>query len=140
MRRREFLCVVGGVVTAWPHASLAQQQGTRLKRIGVLTHLGEADLEMQSWLAALKGGLVQLGWQEHRNCEVISRFADGRPDYLPALVRELVGMQPDVLVAHAPPATAALKRETSTIPIVFAAVSDPVGQGFVSSLARPGAT
>jgi putative ABC transport system substrate-binding protein len=137
MNRREFVALLGGAPAVLPFNAHAQQSA-RLKHIGVLTHLAETDTEMQGWLTALRERLGQMGWQEQRNVRVTSRFAAGRAEQLPALAKELVGLQPDVIVTHAPPSTEALKHETQTIPIVFVAVSDPVGQGFVASLARPG--
>ena len=136
MRRREFLGLVGSAA-AIPAVGRAQQSA-RPKHIGVLTHLADTDTEMRGWLAAFRERLGQLGWQEQRNVRITSRFAGGQPDQLPVLAKELVAMQPDVILTHAPPSTGPIKRETSTIPIVFVAVSDPVGEGFVASLARPG--
>jgi putative ABC transport system substrate-binding protein len=136
MRRREFLGLVGSAA-AIPAVGNAQESA-RSKHVGVLTHLAETDTEMQGWLTAFRDRLGQLGWQEQRNVRMTSRFAAGRAEQLPALAKELAAMQPDVIVTHAPPSTEALKRETKTIPVVFVAVSDPVGQGFVASLARPG--
>ena len=136
MKRREFIALFGGASAALPFTAHAQQSA-RPKHIGVLTHLAETDAEVQGWLAAFRDRLGQLGWQEQRNIRMTSRFAAGQAEQLPAMAKELADLQPDVILAHAPPATEALKRATSSIPIVFVAVSDPVGQGFVSSLARP---
>ena len=132
MRRREF---VGGAM-AWPVAARAQPT-ERMRRIGVLVGLAENDPEMKQRLAGFREGLEKLGWSEGGNVTIDYRFAPaGTQAHL--LARELVALQPDVILAQSTPATAALKPETSTIPIVFAGVADPIGSGFVASLSRPG--
>ena len=138
MRRREFLGLVSGAATGLPLATGARAQPDRIRRIGVLTHLSESNPEMQAWLTAFRQKLGQLGWQDGRNVQLTARFTAGILDRLPVMAKELVGLQPDVILSHAPPATAALQRQTRTVPIVFVAVSDPVSPGFVASLARPG--
>jgi putative tryptophan/tyrosine transport system substrate-binding protein len=131
MRRREF---VGGAV-AWPAAARAQPT-ERMRRIGVLVGLAENDPEMKQRLAGFREGLEKLGWSEGGNVTIDYRFAPaGTQAHL--LARELVALQPDVILAQSTPATAALKPETSTIPIVFAGVADPIGSGFVASLSQP---
>jgi putative ABC transport system substrate-binding protein len=137
VKRREFIAAFGGAAAGLPLATGGRAQPDRVRRIGVLTHLSESNPEMQAWLSAFREKLGQLGWQDSRNVQLISRFGE-RPDRLPVMAKEIVGLQPDVILSHAPPATVALQRETRTIPIVFVAVSDPVGPGFVASLARPG--
>src|SRR4051794_29659862 len=134
MRRREFVGLVGGAV-AWPVAARAQP-AERMRRIGVLVGLAENDPEMQQRLAGFRQGLEKLGWSEGRNVRIDYRFAPVGTQVL-LLARELVALQPDVILAQSTPATAALKSETSTIPIVFASVADPIGSGFVASLSRP---
>ena len=135
MRRREFIGLVGGAV-AWPVAARAQPT-ERMRRIGVLVGLAENDPEMKQRLAGFREGLEKLGWSEGGNVTIDYRFAPaGTQAHL--LARELVALQPDVILAQSTPATAALKPETSTIPIVFAGVADPIGSGFVASLSRPG--
>jgi len=107
-----------------------------MRRIGVLVGLAENDPEMKERLAGFRQGLEKLGWSEGSNVRIDYRFAPaGTGAHL--LARELVALQPDVILAQSTPATAALKPETSTIPIVFAGVADPIGSGFVASLARP---
>ena len=135
MRRREFVGLVGGAVT-WPLAARAQPT-ERMRRIGVLVGLAENDPEMKQRLAGFRQGLEKLGWSEGANVRIDYRFSPaGAQAHL--LARELVALQPDVILAQSTPATAALKPETSTIPIVFAGVADPIGSGFVASLSRPG--
>jgi putative ABC transport system substrate-binding protein len=115
--------------------ALAQQPGP-MRRIGVLVGLAENDPEMKERLAGFRQGLEKLGWSEGSNVRIDYRFAPaGTQAHL--LARELVALQPDVILAQSTPATAALKPETSTIPIVFAGVADPIGSGFVASLSRP---
>ena len=134
MRRRKFLGLVGGAAS-WPVVALAQQPEP-MRRIGVLVGLAENDPEMKERLAGFRQGLEKLGWSEGSNVRIDYRFAPaGTQAHL--LARELVALQPDVILAQSTPATAALKPETSTIPIVFAGVADPIGSGFVASLARP---
>jgi putative tryptophan/tyrosine transport system substrate-binding protein len=134
MKRREFIGLVGGAAT-WPVVALAQQPEP-MRRIGVLVGLAENDPEMKERLAGFRQGLEKLGWSEGSNVRIDYRFAPaGTGAHL--LARELVALQPDVILAQSTPATAALKPETSTIPIVFAGVADPIGSGFVASLSRP---
>jgi putative ABC transport system substrate-binding protein len=136
LKRREFITLLGGVA-AWPVAAHAQQR-ERMRRIGVLMPYAADDPEIKSRLAAFHQKLEQLGWSEGRNVQIDYRFAAGSSDrYLP-LARDLMALAPDVIVAVTTPVTATLQRETRTIPIVFTSVSDPIGAGFVASLARPG--
>src|SRR3954452_22492237 len=135
MRRREFVGLVSSAVV-WPLAARGQPSD-RVRRIGVLVGLAENDPEMQQRLAGFRQGLEKLGWSEGRNVRIDYRFAPVGTQVL-LLARELVALQPDVILAQSTPATAALKSETSTIPIVFASVADPIGSGFVTSLSRPG--
>jgi len=136
MRRREFLSVLGAAA-AWPLAARAQQTD-RVRRIGVLMGYDEADPEAKALLSEFTQGLSELGRTDGRNLRVDVRWAPGRTDLMHTVAKELVNLQPDVILADSTPVTAALKRETSTIPIVFAAVADPVGSGFVAGLPRPG--
>jgi putative tryptophan/tyrosine transport system substrate-binding protein len=135
-RRRQFISLLGSVA-AWPLAALAQQ-GLGMRRIGVLMTLAETDPEAKLWLAAFTQELSRLGWADGRNLRMEVRWAPGSIDLMRTAAKELVGLQPDVILSNSTPATAAFARETRTIPIVFAIVSDPVGSGFVSSLPRPG--
>ena len=136
MKRREFITLLGGAV-AWPLAARAQQ-GERMRRIGVVVSSAEDDLDMQARVAGFRQGLERLGWSEDRNARIDARFAAGKADQFQVLAKELIALQPDVIFAHSTPVVAALQRESRMIPIVFVSVSDPIGSGFVASLARPG--
>ena len=137
MRRREFLGVLGGAAAAWPLAARAQQV-ERVRRVGVLMSSTADDREAPARIATFLGGLQQLGWIEGRNMRIDIRSAAGDLDLnSKKYAAELVGMAPDVLLATAGPTVAALQGETRTVPIVFAHAVDPVGAGFVASLARP---
>jgi putative tryptophan/tyrosine transport system substrate-binding protein len=134
--RRKFLATLGGAA-AWPLAVRAQQRD-QVRRIGILMLVGEADPQAQAELAALTTGLERLGWTEGQNVRIDYRWADGNVSRLQALAAQLVELRPDLVVAQGSAALAALRQATRTLPIVFADVTDPVGQGFVESLARPG--
>lgn len=136
MRRRAFIAALAGTA-AWPMAALAQQP-ERMRRIGVLAPLAEDDPDNRASLAAFQQELDRLGWSQGRNVRIDFRFARARVDQVEALAKELVALQPDVILAHTTPVVAALQRESRGFPIVFVYVSDPVGFGFVESLARPG--
>ena len=136
MRRREILGALGGAA-AWPLAARAQQP-ERVRRIGVLSVHDEDDREMKAWLAAFRQRLESLGWSEDRNVRIDVRFVAADAKLAQALASELVALQPDVILAQSTEITAALQKETRAIPIVFVAVSDPIGSGFTGSLARPG--
>ena len=136
MKRREFIAFVGGAAAAWPLAARAQQV-ERVLRIGLL--MGTADdQEGQARVTALKQGLQELGWTDGRNIQIETRFGGGDAGRIRAHAAELVALAPDVLVGHTTPVIQALRQATSSIPIVMAAVNDPVEQGLVSSLAHPG--
>jgi ABC-type uncharacterized transport system substrate-binding protein len=138
MRRREFITLFGSAVATWPLAARAQQTDP-IRRIGVLVGLAEDDPEMTARLAAFRQGLEKRGWSEGRNVGIDYRFAPASSaDQVQVLAKELIALQPDVILAHTTPITAALQRESRTIPIVFVAVPDPIGSGFVPSLPRPG--
>jgi putative tryptophan/tyrosine transport system substrate-binding protein len=136
MNRRAFVTGLAAVLAA-PLAAEGQR-ADRLRRIGVLMHNAEDDPESKAELAAFRQGLQQLGWLEDRNIRIDIRFAADRPDQYQVLAKQLVALQPDAIFACTTPITAALQRESRTIPIVFAEVSDPVGSRIVASLARPG--
>src|SRR5262245_29476917 len=136
LRRREFITLVGGAA-AWPLVARAQQID-RIRRIGALIAFAKDDLETEERLAGFRQGLAKRGWAEDRNIHIDYRFAAGRGDQFPVLAKKLVAMQPEVILRHTPGATAALQRETRTIPIVFVNVSDPIGMGFIATLPRPG--
>ena len=138
IRRRKFLAQLLGGVAAWPLAARAQQPAERIRRIGALIGFAETDSYGQASANALRQGLEQLGWVEGRNIRVDYRFAAGDPALYKTYADELVGLRPDAILAGATPAVAVLQPMTRTIPIVFVLTADPVGQGFVQSLARPG--
>jgi putative ABC transport system substrate-binding protein len=135
MKRREFITLVGGAA-AWPLAAGAQQAAMR--RIVFLHALAENDPEAQARIVAFRQGLETLGWTEHRNIKIEHRFSAGDFAQIGAYTAELVSSAPDIIVASSTPVITALKQATRTIPIIFSVVNDPVGQGFIASLARPG--
>jgi putative ABC transport system substrate-binding protein len=137
MKRREFITLLGGTAVAWPVAARAQEH-ERMRRIGVLMAFDENDPEPKGLLSNVTQGLAELGWIDGRTVRMEVRWAAGSVDRMRTLAKELVQLQPDVILAATTPVTAALQRETRTIPIVFAIVSDPVGAGFVEGLPRPG--
>ena len=134
--RRKLLAALGGAAIAWPLAARGQQ-GERMRRIGVLMPQGD-DREGQARVTALKQGLQDLGWTDGRNIQIETRFGGADIGRIRADAAELVGLAPDVLVGAGTPVVRTLRQATSSIPIVVAAVLDPVEQGFVSSLAHPG--
>ena len=135
IRRRAFITVLSGAA-AWPIAARGQQ-GERMRRIGVLMGYGD-DPDAKAMLFAFTQGLRELGWTEGRNLRTDIRWASGNIDQMRLFAKELVDLQPDVILAQTTPVTAALQRETRTIPIVFVIVVDPIGSGFVASLPQPG--
>jgi putative ABC transport system substrate-binding protein len=137
MRRREFLTLFGGAAAAWPVTTRAQQPA-RMRRIGVLTPFTADDAEGHARLTAFAQGLQQLGWTVGQNIRIDYRWGDGKPDTMRKFADELVSLAPDVLLANSSAAVSPLVQATRTVPIVFAAVADPVGAGYVESLARPG--
>jgi putative tryptophan/tyrosine transport system substrate-binding protein len=137
MTRRRFISVLGGAAM-WPVTASAQQS-ERVHRIGAWFVNPENDPEVKQQVARFQDELTKLGWVEGRTIHIDYRFsAGGDIDRYPAVAKDLIGLQPELIVTQTTPITAALQRETRTIPIVFTRVSDPVGSGFVSSLARPG--
>src|SRR5262249_32884229 len=137
MRRRQFITLIGSAA-AWPLAARAQQPD-RIRRIAVLSPLAEDDPEMTARLAGFRQGLEKRGWSEGRNVRMDTRFApDSSADQAQVQAKELIALQPDVILAQGTPLVAALQRESRTIPIVFASLADPIGSGFVASLPRPG--
>ena len=138
MRRREFISLLGSAAIAWPLAARAQQP-ERVRRIGVLMGYPENDLEGTAFFAAFREGLDRLGWVEDRNTRFDTRWATADDaEARQRFAKELVALRPDLILSNNTPTTAALLQQTRAIPIVFATVSDPVGSGFVTSLARPG--
>ena len=136
MRRREFITLIGGAAIGWPLAAHAQQPD-RMRRIGVLMGFPESDLQAQSFIAAFRDGLQKLGWTDGRNVRIETRWPGFDAESRQRFAKELIALRPDLILSHTTPTTAALLQETR-IPIVFATVTDPVGSGFVASLARPG--
>jgi ABC-type uncharacterized transport system substrate-binding protein len=136
MIRREFIAMLGGAA-AWPIAAGAQQYGS-LRRIGILMTIAEHEPEAQARLKGFRAGLQSLGWSEGRNIQIEYRFAGGDPQRVRPSAAELVSLAPDVILANGRAILSALKEETRNIPIVFVLVPDPVGDGFVGSLAHPG--
>jgi ABC-type uncharacterized transport system substrate-binding protein len=137
MRRREFITLIGSAAAAWPLAAWAQGS-QQVRRVSVLLGLGEKDPEATSRVKAFRLAMRDLGWIEGRNIQIDYRFAETNLELIDKHVAELVRLAPDVIVANSTPVMARLRSATSTIPIVFAMVNDPVGQGFVSNLAHPG--
>jgi putative ABC transport system substrate-binding protein len=136
MKRREFITLLGGAAAAWPLAVHAQQIDHR--RIGVLMGYAESDREEQAFVAAFREGLQKLGWAEGRKIRIDTRWAASDVEAMQRFAKELVALQPDLILSNNTPTTAALLQQTRTIPIIFAVVTDPVGNGFVASLPRPG--
>ena len=138
MRRRTFIAALGGAA-AWPLVGRdADAQASELRRVGILLNLAEHDPEAQRDLAEFRQALTRLGWNEGGNLHMDLRWGGGSANAAKAAAAELVRLEPDVVLVSATDPLAALRHETITIPIVFVAVSDPVGQGFVASLAQPG--
>ena len=137
MRRREFITLLGGATVAWPLAARAQQP-ERVRRVGVLIPIAANDPDAQTRLAAFVQTLQQLGWTDGRNVRIDTRWASGDPDNIRRYAAELVALAPDIIFAAGNSAVAPLLHATNTVPIVFEAVADPVGSGFVDSLAQPG--
>jgi putative tryptophan/tyrosine transport system substrate-binding protein len=138
MKRRTFITLLGGAVAAWPLAARAQQP-ERMRRIGVLMGYAESDSEAQAGIAAFREGLQKLGWTEGRNTKIDARWAaSDDAESMRRFAKELVALQPDLILSNTTSTTAALLQQTRTLPIIFATVSDPVGSGFVASLSRPG--
>jgi ABC-type uncharacterized transport system substrate-binding protein len=137
MNRREFITLLGGAAAAWPLAARAQQPD-RVRRIGVLTPFAADDAEGHARLTAFAQGLQQLGWTVGQNIRIDYRWGDGKADTMHKYAAELVALAPEVILANSSAAVSPLLQTTRTIPIVFAVVADPVGAGFVESLARPG--
>src|SRR6516164_2890054 len=125
LKRREFITLLGGAAVAWPLSARAQQS-QRIRRVGVLMAVAESDADVRSGVAIFQQSLQELGWTDGRNLRI------------EALAKELVGLQPDVLVAHSTPSAKGLLQATRSIPIVFLTVTDPLGQGLVASLSHPG--
>ena len=136
MRRREFITLVGGAAVAWPLAARAQQP-ERMRRVGVVMAYAESDPNGKLQVTAFRRQLQRLGWVEGSNITFDFRFAADDPERIRALAKELLALGPDVMVSNSNAVTAILQSEVRTIPLVFISVSDPIGSGFVTDLARP---
>jgi putative ABC transport system substrate-binding protein len=136
MRRREFITAIGAATT-WPLAARAQQSD-QMKRIGVLMPYAENDPETSLRVTALREALLKLGWTEGRNIRLEQRRSETDPEAISKVAREIVDTRPDVILTDSTPPTAAVLRETPTVPVVFMGVGDPVGSGFVASFQHPG--
>jgi ABC-type uncharacterized transport system substrate-binding protein len=137
LKRRQFITLLGGAAASWPLTARAQQ-AQRMRRVGVLMGFAEHDPAGQSQLVAFRDALAKLGWKEGSNLQIELRWGAADPVQTKRLARELVDLLPDAILGQTTLATSALADETRTIPIVFAVVADPIGNGFVASLARPG--
>jgi putative tryptophan/tyrosine transport system substrate-binding protein len=137
MRRREFITLSGGAVLAWPRSARSQQQ-ERMRRVGVLIGTGENDPESKRRVEALHQGLLEAGWIEGRNIHVEYRFSGADAERMRRFALEIVSIAPDVIVVHSNDFLAALRQTSTSVPTVFVQVGDPVGGGFVASLAHPG--
>jgi ABC-type uncharacterized transport system substrate-binding protein len=137
MKRREFITLLGNAALAWPLAASAQQP-ERMRRIGILLPAAADDAEYQAWVGAFLQGLALLGWSIGRNVRIDTRWATTNAAEIRRHVAELVALAPDVILATGTSTVGPLLQATRTVPIVFPAIGDPVGAGFVDSLARPG--
>src|SRR5262245_37787091 len=137
MRRRDFIKVMAGLVAAWPFAAGAAEP-TGLRHIALLMAQSKDNAEAEAWLAALREGLEKLGWSEDRNIHFEFRWAGSDMELMQRQAKELLALQPDLIFTSSSPIIGALLRLTQTIPIVFPNIVDPVGQGFSTSLSRPG--
>jgi putative ABC transport system substrate-binding protein len=135
MKRRAFISLLGAAA-AWPLAARAELQ--RMRRIGVLTSSDESDPEAQAWIAAFREGLSKLGWTEGRNIAIDIRWTKADADLMTRSAKELVALQPDLILTSSTASAGVMLQQTRTIPIVFLLVADPVGSGFVASLPKPG--
>ena len=138
MKRRDFIAGLGGAAATWPLVARAQQPGG-VRPIGVQIGQAESDRQGQAFVAAFRDELRKLGWTEGGNIRIDTRWATaGDAEARQRFAKELVALQPDLILSHGTPTTATLLQQTRTIPIVFAAVSDPIGSGFVASFPQPG--
>jgi putative ABC transport system substrate-binding protein len=137
MKRRAFMALAGGAIAAWP--LVARVQGTGgVRKVGVLLSGVESDPDSQLRIAAFRRGFAELGWKEGENVQIEYRWSAGKSDLIRQYAEELVALKPDVILANSTPVIATLKSLTTSIPVVFALATDPVGLGHVQSLARPG--
>lgn len=139
MKRREFITLLGGVAAAWPPLAVrAQRSSDRTARVGVLMGIGEGDPEAGPRVEALEQGFYELGWIKGRNLQLDYRWTAGDPDRALLFAKEIVELKPDLIVVHSTPAVKALRQLTTTIPMVFVLIADPIGSGFVQNLSHPG--
>jgi putative ABC transport system substrate-binding protein len=137
MLRRDFIKAISVWAGTWP-LGVRAQQSERMRRIGVLMAFSENDPEARSWAGGFREELARLGWTEGHNIQINVRWATADVESLERSAKQLVALQPDLILTGSTPATAAMRQQTNTIPIIFAMVGDPVGSGFVLSLSRPG--
>src|SRR6516165_8817871 len=137
MRRRNFITLLGGVAASWPLVGHAQQ-GDRMRRLGILMAGAESDPHYQADVAVFREGLQKLGWVDGQNIRIEVRWAGFNAETMRRYAKELIALQPDLILSNDTPTTATLLQQTRTVPIVFATVADPVGSGVVASFARPG--
>src|SRR6266481_6660897 len=137
LKRRDFITLIGGAAVAWPLAARAQQR-ERMRRIGVLLPAAADDADFQAWVGAFQQALAQSGWISGRNVRIDTRWGGGKSEDIRRHATELVALAPDVILAHGTSTVRPLVQATRSIPIVFPVAGDPVGAGFVDSLAQPG--
>jgi putative ABC transport system substrate-binding protein len=138
LNRRDFISLISGAAATWPVVAGAQQ-AARMRRIGALMGWPENDPEAQAALAAFVQGLQLLGWADGRNVQIDTRWSTpADAESMQRFAKELIALQPDLILSHTTPTTATLLQQTRTIPVIFTVVADPVGSGFVASLPRPG--
>jgi putative ABC transport system substrate-binding protein len=137
MNRRAFITLIGGAAAVRPLAARAQQ-ADRMQRIGVLMNGTATEARLQSYVAAFVQGLRQLGWNEGQNIRIDVRWNAGDADLARTYAAQLIGLMPDVILASSTTNLTVIQQATSTVPVVFVQVSDPVAQGFVASVAKPG--
>jgi putative tryptophan/tyrosine transport system substrate-binding protein len=135
--KRQFLSVLGGAAAAWPLSARAEQPHDRMRRIGVVMGYAESDPKAQLQVVAFQQQLQKLGWIEGSNIRIDVRFGADDPGHIRALAVELLSLGPDVMVSNSNLVTTILQSEIRRIPLVFVSVSDPIGSGFVTDLARP---
>ena len=137
MKRRDFISLIGSMAVTWPLSAWAQQP-ERMRRIGVLLAVAESDVDVRKGIGIFQRTLQELGWKDGHNIRIDYRWGNADPERIQALAKELVNLQPDVLVGHSTPSAKGFLKQTRSIPIVFLTVTDPLGQGMVASLSHPG--
>ena len=137
MKRRDFISFIGSMAVTWPLSAWAQQP-ERMRRIGVLLAVAESDVDVRKGIGIFQRTLQELGWKDGHNIRIDYRWGNADPERIQALAKELVNLQPDVLVGHSTPSAKGFLKQTRSIPIVFLTVTDPLGQGLVASLSHPG--